>query len=225
MSELYLVRHGQASYGQANYDQLSPLGNTQSRLLGRYFKARGITFDQVFTGHMARHKQTLAGIAAGMDSDLPAEPVAGWNEFDFEQLIHTYLAQHPALRPPADAPRREFYALLKQSLLAWAAGELPEAALPETWAAFEHRVQAALQQVQQQPGKSRVLIVSSGGAIAMALRHILQAPAATMVSLNLQTANTGLSRCFYNADNMHLHSFNNLTHLDTPEGAAAITYS
>ncbi len=31
MSELYLVRHAQASFGAANYDQLSDLGHQQSR--------------------------------------------------------------------------------------------------------------------------------------------------------------------------------------------------
>ncbi|MBB3169462.1 histidine phosphatase family protein [Simiduia aestuariiviva] len=225
MSELYFVRHGQASYGQANYDQLSPLGHTQSRLLGEYFRARGIHFDRIVTGEMARHEQTLASLLAGCGQDQPHERHAGWNEFDFERLIRTYLQQHPSEAPPADAPRAAFYGLLKRGLLAWAAGELSEAALPERWSEFEQRVAKALHTLQQAPGKERVLVVSSGGAIAMAVRHILAAPATTMVSLNLQSANTGLSRCFFNADSMQLHSFNNLPHLDTPAHADNITFS
>jgi len=35
MGTLYLVRHGQASFGAANYDQLSPLGQQQCGQLGR----------------------------------------------------------------------------------------------------------------------------------------------------------------------------------------------
>jgi broad specificity phosphatase PhoE len=37
MGNLYLVRHGQASFGAADYDQLSELGQRQSVRLGEYF--------------------------------------------------------------------------------------------------------------------------------------------------------------------------------------------
>jgi broad specificity phosphatase PhoE len=225
MSELYLVRHGQASYGQANYDQLSPLGETQGRLLGEYFNARGIHFDRAISGSMVRHQQTLSAIVHGLGKELPAVAQRGWNEFDFEALVKTYLQHHPDQQPAPNAPRRVFYGLLKNSLLAWSAGALPDAELGERWSEFEQRVQEALQYLQDSPRKERVLIVSSGGAIAMALRHLLQAPASTMVSLNLQTTNTGVSRCYYNADGFQLHSFNHLPHLDQPEHADKITFS
>ena len=42
MSELYLVRHAQASFGAANYDQLSDLGHQQSRWLGDHLGMRGM---------------------------------------------------------------------------------------------------------------------------------------------------------------------------------------
>ena len=51
MSEIYFVRHGQASFGSGNYDQLSALGHRQSVLLGEYFAARGLQFDQLLAGH------------------------------------------------------------------------------------------------------------------------------------------------------------------------------
>ena len=37
MGMLYLVRHGQASFGAADYDQLSELGARQCEALGRWF--------------------------------------------------------------------------------------------------------------------------------------------------------------------------------------------
>ena len=45
MGTLYLVRHGQASFGAADYDQLSELGRRQSVRLGEYFANKGLTFD------------------------------------------------------------------------------------------------------------------------------------------------------------------------------------
>ena len=65
MGTLYLVRHGQASFGAADYDQLSELGKRQSLRLGQYLGQRGIAFDAVFTGTLKRHAQTWEGIAQG----------------------------------------------------------------------------------------------------------------------------------------------------------------
>ena len=62
MGHLYLVRHGQASLGAADYDQLSPLGAQQSQRLGEHWRAQGLRFDAVITGSLKRHAQTLAGI-------------------------------------------------------------------------------------------------------------------------------------------------------------------
>ena len=58
MAEIYLVRHGQASFNSDNYDRLSDLGRQQSELLGHYFADRNISFDQIFTGTQLRHSQT-----------------------------------------------------------------------------------------------------------------------------------------------------------------------
>ncbi|MBU5895007.1 histidine phosphatase family protein, partial [Vibrio cholerae O1] len=72
MGTLYLVRHGQASFGAEDYDQLSERGTAQSQRLGAYWRERGLRFDAVYTGTLRRHEQTLAGIADGLGS-LPAE--------------------------------------------------------------------------------------------------------------------------------------------------------
>src|SRR4051812_3324882 len=66
MGTLYLVRHGQASFGAADYDQLSDLGHKQSLRLGQYFAQKGIRFDGLIAGTLRRHKQTLEGILLGM---------------------------------------------------------------------------------------------------------------------------------------------------------------
>ena len=42
MSRILLVRHGQASLGAADYDQLSDLGEEQSRILGAALATQGI---------------------------------------------------------------------------------------------------------------------------------------------------------------------------------------
>jgi broad specificity phosphatase PhoE len=71
MGTLYLVRHGQASFGADNYDQLSELGLKQSERLGAYFAAKGLQFDAAFTGTLQRQIQTLAGICKGGGGAAP----------------------------------------------------------------------------------------------------------------------------------------------------------
>ena len=66
MGTLYLVRHGQASFGADDYDVLSPLGHQQSRRLGEYFKQKGVHFEAALTGTLNRQVQTFAGICEGM---------------------------------------------------------------------------------------------------------------------------------------------------------------
>jgi broad specificity phosphatase PhoE len=58
MGTLYLVRHGQASFGSDDYDRLSELGARQCERLGEYFRAKGLRFDGVITGTLKRHVQS-----------------------------------------------------------------------------------------------------------------------------------------------------------------------
>ena len=71
MGTLYLVRHGQASFGADDYDQLSDLGRRQSLRLGEYFAQKGVRFDGLIAGALRRHKQTMAAILEGMIAGVP----------------------------------------------------------------------------------------------------------------------------------------------------------
>ena len=66
MGTLYLVRHGQASFGADNYDQLSDLGTRQCQQLGRYFASKGRRFDTVITGTLQRQIQSQQAINDGL---------------------------------------------------------------------------------------------------------------------------------------------------------------
>ena len=128
MGTLYLVRHGQASFGAENYDQLSPLGAQQCQQLGRYFLAKGRQFDAVITGTLVRHGQSLAAIVDGMGgqlsavAQLPVLQLAGLNEYDSHAVI---AAVHPQPLAKPDTPElyRHHFRLLRQGLSAWMGGQ------------------------------------------------------------------------------------------------------
>lgn len=87
MAEITLVRHGQASFGSENYDQLSELGIQQSIWLGEHLKRLNYSFDRVVMGTMARHRQTAEGILRGLGSSLSIETHSGLNEYNFQGLL------------------------------------------------------------------------------------------------------------------------------------------
>ena len=58
MSELLLIRHGQASFGSADYDALSQLGLRQAALVGDYLVASGHRLDGIYCGTLKRQRQS-----------------------------------------------------------------------------------------------------------------------------------------------------------------------
>ena len=58
MGSVHLIRHGQASFGSDDYDQLSPIGMQQSTALGMSWEASGWAPTAAVAGSMKRHAQT-----------------------------------------------------------------------------------------------------------------------------------------------------------------------
>lgn len=223
MAELYLVRHGQASFGAGNYDRLSPLGERQSRWLGAYFAERALTFDRAMVGTLQRQCATVTALASGLGRELTAEEHTGLNEYDFTTLVRSYRETTDTAQPPAD-DHAAFYRLLKRALLSWAAGKLDDH-LPESWEDFKQRIADVVADIQRPAAKGeRVLVVSSGGPIAAILGAVLALTDEQAIELNMQLYNTSLSRLYFNDRRMVLAGFNAVPHLDTPGRFDAITY-
>lgn len=210
------MRHGQASFGAADYDQLSPLGQQQCQRLGAFWRARGQRFDAVFSGTLKRHAQSLAALAEGWGGALPAVNIRpGLDEYDSAALIR---AIHPEpLAAPRDAEGvKQHFRLLRQGLLAWMRGDSAPQGM-RSHAEFSAGVLATLDEVRALGG-GEVLILSSGGPISCALAQVLQAPAESAIELNLRLRNSALSELVFNAQRLSLHSFNGLPHLQDEPG-------
>lgn len=222
MAQLYMVRHAQASFGTDNYDELSDLGHQQAALLGMYYAERGIEFDQVITGQLNRHKQTRQGVLKHTHAKHVCID-AGWDEFDFEGIVGAYLLSYPSEKPSKSAPRSQWYRVLRSAMIAWSNGKL-DMQDGESWQSFCERVERAMKKLLQCQSK-RVLVVSSGGTIAVFLKHILGISVEQAVSLNLQIKNTSMSEFFFNQNGIQLSAFNHVPHLDTIQHKDKITFS
>ena len=210
MGTLYLVRHGQASFGSDDYDRLSDLGARQCERLGEYFRTRGIVFDGAITGTLQRQVESFEALARGLQAAPGALAMPGLNEYDSAAIVRTV---HPQPLPPArnaDEVRQHFR-LLRQGLLAWMDGTTRPEGMP-SFAAFRDGIVAALDHVRANY-EGHVLVVSSGGPIATAVAHVLDAPPATIVELNMRMRNSALSELTFTPRRHALVTFNTLPHL------------
>ena len=222
MGTLYLVRHGQASFGAANYDQLSDLGHRQCVRLGEYFRARGLRFDAVLTGTLQRHAQSYAAIAEGAQS--AAEPLLrpGLNEYDSAAVI-ACVHEGPLAKPTSAEQYRHHFRLLRDGLKRWMDGSVLPAGMP-SYRDFVAGVADALDHVRAQ-GDGDVLLVSSGGPISTAVGHILGVAPEVTIDLNMRMRNSALTEFAFTPKRHMLVTYNTLPHLEGPVHRDWVTFT
>src|SRR5690242_13164793 len=149
MAVVHLVRHGQASFGAADYDVLSEVGRRQATVVGRELARRGVVPDRVVTGSLLRQRDTasLALEAAGLD--LRPGTDERWNEYDHVALLEHHRAENRralAYGVMTQGRARTVQRALDGALAEWvAAGECATCARP--WPAFRDETAAALEEL------------------------------------------------------------------------------
>ena len=210
MGLVLLVRHGQASFGADDYDVLSETGWEQGRLLGSWLGERGVVPTALMHGGMRRQRDTAAAIAEA--AGWPVTPVVdpGWDEFDHVGLVASY----PNLPDDVDlSDRRAFQRLFDEATSHWTAGEPGEYA--ETYADFESRVRGALDRAVAAAGSGEtVVVVSSGGPIAVACSALVDPEARLWQRFNTVIVNSSVTRVLVGSTGPRLLTFNEHPHLE-----------
>jgi broad specificity phosphatase PhoE len=222
MAILYLVRHGQASFGADNYDVLSELGRRQAQRLGQYLRERGVEFEASITGTLQRQQQTHTGICEGLGQPMQPLTLPALNEYDSHALIE---AIHPQALPRPDTPElyRQHFRLLRQALRAWIAGQVEPRGMP-SFKQWSEGIRAALDHVRERH-RGHVLLVSSGGPIATAVGQVIEAAPASWIELNLRIRNASITQFEFNPKRHSLLTYNTLPHLDGADYADWVTYT
>ncbi len=225
MAEIILVRHGQASFGAANYDRLSELGEQQALWLGDYFCQLQQPVDAVVIGTLDRHRATAAGILqAHAEVQTPPETVhPGLNEYHFRELLAALQRERPQEWVDTGDPKRDYYHNIRQALGGWIKGFIASDGT-DSWQSFCERINEAFEAVLRTRSGSS-LVVSSGGPIAVILARVLNLDAAATVNLMLHIKNTSVSRILYNGRQLTLDSFNDVAHLQHAGRRHGITFS
>ena len=207
MPKIIFVRHGQAQFGQVNYDKLSEVGHEQSFALGKALFEQGITIDHWVRGDMVRHDETLRGILQGMQTKVTEQIITpDLNEYDFTGLLDARFAGGKA-PGGLHTDRKTHFRLLRGTLALWQNDEIANP--PESWATFETRLQRAQLAIFELDGDT-ILVVSSGGAISKIVANALGASHAKQVDLQLQIKNASISTLIYSrrTGGFFLNAFN-----------------
>lgn len=214
MGAIYLIRHGQASFGADDYDKLSDIGHRQGRVLGESLKTRVAQIDRVICGGMRRHRETAENCLSAMGQPTQWEEDGGWAEYDHEAVVNALRpewADKQLMRVQLAAlpdPRRAFQDIFAEAIARWVGGE-HDADYPETWTAFRARVDAALLRLHQNLGKSQTaLVFTSGGPITAAVQKLMQLPDERAFRLNWTLANCGITKLIYSERGLYLSSLN-----------------
>jgi broad specificity phosphatase PhoE len=220
MGAIYFIRHGQASFGSNDYDQLSPIGHEQGRVLGTALKARGVVPDLIISGSMKRHQGTAINCLQTMGCALGLELHQGVNEFNHENVIEVaeprYVDKLVMMGDMAASgdPRRAFQSFFKGAVSRWVEGEFAHE-YAESWTDFRARCVAALHDiVKQSPPKGTTLVFTSGGTISVICAHLLGLSDAQAFTINWTLANAGVTKLLAGRDGLHLISINEHAHLE-----------
>jgi broad specificity phosphatase PhoE len=235
LSNLYLVRHGQAGTRDA-YDALSELGRSQSRLLGVHLSSQETFFSAAYSGSLARQQETAANVrSAFMDKGLPFPEITvehGWNEFNLDQI---YREMAPLLcvddqdfrreyekmrdeirskhRDPAAEIHRRWHPCDTAMINAWITGRYPYTG--ESWSAFRKRV-AACRQESSNGAHANVIVFSSAVPIAIWTGLALGIEDERILRLAGVLENTAFTVFKMRQKDLRLFTFNAVPHLLAP---------
>jgi broad specificity phosphatase PhoE len=235
MSEIYLIRHGQASFGAENYDRLSELGVRQGRLLGRHFAHLQTAFDAAYCGCLERQRKTAEAFAEayrGPERALPPTlTAAAFDEYDsfavWETLLPVVLAEDPALARDGQnfqSDRKAFQRLFSRVMSRWVGGGIEAPGVPR-WVDFKARVRQGMEEVAAAQGAGkRVAVFTSGGPIAVAVQSALGLADQAAIELSWQVMNASVTRLKYSRRGMALSGFNDIAHLELEKDSSLLTY-
>ncbi|GAB6096274.1 histidine phosphatase family protein [Desulfatiferula olefinivorans] len=232
MTQLIIIRHGQASFGASDYDRLSDTGAEQSRILGRWLAHTGTVFDKVMSGTMSRQTETarLALGEMGPDRSGPVTDPA-FDEYDYKAIIGALLpgliTDNPAiadLLPRVTTDNRAFQKMFAPIMDRWVSGRY-ETPGTESFDDYVNRVTRGLLGLADAgDGRHPAAVFTSGGVIAVAVKLALGLSNTEAMRLAWWIRNTSMTTVSYGRGRFNLMNFNVLSHLDKENRPDLLTF-
>jgi broad specificity phosphatase PhoE len=226
MAMIYLIRHGQASFLKEDYDKLSELGITQSKILGESLNSRSTRPDSAIGGSLVRHHETAAHCLESMGLSLGYKQADHWNEYDHMELLTQHnptFTDYEAIGEHLRAQQNPMAALqhiLNDSIRDWMQ-EKHEYKV--SWKQFKDQVWGGLDEVAEHLGKGQsTFVFTSGGPIAVVMMKLLDLKEEQFVELQGRLVNSSLTKVLVGKGKLSLSTYNDYSHLE--HNSDLITY-
>lgn len=234
MATLYLIRHGQASFGSDNYDRLSEVGRRQAVVLGEYLRDHGIVLDAAYSGDLERQRETARLALAAQPGEVPFHIDPRFNEIENDQqlkyLLPRVLERDAGLRALVEkglSSSKDYQKAIEAVFKYWTSPECDEPRL-QSWAGYSGAVHAAMAEVMRKQGAGKtVAIFASGGTIATMAAHVLGLTGMDVYRLYEPMFNCSISELFYSGEKVSLSCFNDRSFLQVlggQQGENLVTY-
>jgi broad specificity phosphatase PhoE len=234
MATIYLVRHGQASFGADDYDKLSELGCRQATVAGEYFRDRGIRFDAVYSGDLSRQRNTARLAIASQPSKVPHSIDPRFNEIQNDEqlkcLMPEVVKRNPAVKALVDkglSSSKDYQKVIDAVFNYWVSPECNDTRI-QSWAEFSGNARQALADVMQEQGGGKTIgIFTSGGTLATIVAQVLGLTGEQTYQLYEPMFNCSVTQLFYSGRKISLSYYNDCSFLQVlgdQSGEKLITY-
>ena len=230
-----MIRHGQASFGEKNYDRLSVTGMKQAEVMARHWVRLDRRIDALYVGRMKRQIDTATALlSAYQEHGFPVPEVItdkAFDEYDSEAVFKAQLPriieENPSIKEKIEDIFRDkklFQTVFHKAMNRWLGGK-HDAPGAVTWQEFKERVQAGIQRITQQQGaKKRLAVFTSGGPISVAVQMALSLTEEMAMAQSWQIMNASITRFKYNQEGIVLAGFNDVTYLELENDPELLTY-
>lgn len=220
MATIYLIRHGQASFGAENYDQLSALGQRQAQVVGEYFRDHGIHFDAAYSGDLSRQRETGELALASQPARVSHQIDPRFNEIQNDQqlqyLMPEVLKRNPAVQALVDkglSSSKDYQKVIDAVFNHWVSPACDDPRL-QSWAEFSGGARQALTDVMQEQGAGKtVAIFTSGGTLATMVAQVLGLGGEQTYQFYEPVFNCSVTQLFYSGSKVSLSYFNDCSFL------------
>lgn len=204
MPVIYLLRHGQASFGTEDYDVLSDLGRKQAEVAGHELARRGVRAPVVVSGDLRRQIDTAAIAAKVLNANLAATD-SRFDEFDAHAAVNAHLGD---LQATEGMPSSEFQQHLDAVMTDWMVTENSQ------WQAFSDGAFDALTELASGlPSGSDAIVATSAGVTAVLAGRLLGADPQGVISMNRVSVNASITTVVSGSRGLSLVSFNDHAHM------------
>ncbi len=220
MATLYLIRHGQASFGADDYDKLSELGGRQAEAMGRYLAAHDIHLDAAYSGDLLRQRETASLALASQPGEVPHHIDPRFNEVRNDEHLE-HLAPKLAQRDPRLQAllekglknSKDYQKIIQAVFNHWVSPDCDEPAI-QSWEDYSGGVRDALRDLVRAQGAGKtVAVFTSGGTIATLVAQVLGLGGEHTYKFYEPVFNCSITQLFYSGERISLSYFNDRSFL------------